>query len=470
MAITLSSAGAAREVTGSKHIIEVDGRRFLVDCGAFQGKRDESDRKNKELVPDPASIEAVILTHAHYDHCGMLPLLVKRGFKGNIFSTSATRDLASLIMMDSARIQARDAEYLSKQAAKKGQAFTWKPLFDEQDAVQATNQFITVNYGRPFSVADGVQLEFRDAGHILGSATAHLTIRDKAGKTVRLGMSGDLGRPDKPIIRDPEVMAGADYLVLESTYGDRRHESTTDAAERLAEVVRDTVKRGGKLIIPAFAVERTQEIIYHLHMLVKANAIPKVPIWVDSPMAVNATGIFQLHPECYDQETHDEFLSQHTNPFGFSDLKFSTSVDDSKMLNNLKGPAIIISADGMCEAGRIQHHLIHNISDARNTILIVGYMAANTLGRRIKDGQKEVRIHGEPFTVKASVQEIKAFSAHADYQETWDWMSKSDLSALKTVYLVHGEDEALTAQKRFLEGKGIKDIRIVEYGQSYPLA
>lgn len=469
MAITFYSEGAAREVTGSKHVLDIDGTRYLVDCGAFQGKRDECDRKNRALVRDPESIEAVILTHAHFDHCGLLPLLTKRGFKGNIYSTPATRDLANLIMMDSARIQARDAEYLGKQAAKKGGAFDWKPMYDEQDAVEATGQFVTVSYERPMQVSRDVKLKFRDAGHILGSATAHVTATDADGRSVRIGFSGDLGRPDKPIIRDPEPMDPVDYLLVESTYGDRRHESTVDAMERLAQVVNDTVKRGGKIIIPAFAIERTQELIYYFHMLVDMGRIPKIPIWVDSPMAVNATSIFMVHPECFDNETNEAFIKHHDNPFGFNELHFSSSVDDSKMLNRLDTPAIIMSADGMCEAGRIQHHLIHNISDPRNTILVVGYMAADTLGRRIRDGQKEVRIHGDLFKVKARVEEIKAFSAHSDYQETWDWMSRMDLSSLKTVFLVHGEDEALGAQKKFLESKGLKDVRIVKYGERYDL-
>lgn len=469
MAITLHSEGAAREVTGSKHVLDVDGTRYLVDCGAFQGKRDESDRKNRALVPNPESIAAVILTHAHFDHCGLLPLLSKRGFNGNIHATPATRDLANLIMMDSAHIQARDAEYLGKQAAKRGDTFNWKPMYDEQDAVAATSQFVTTSYDRPFQISPQVKVQFRDAGHILGSATAHVTVTGADGRTIRIGFCGDLGRPDKPIIRDPVPMDPIEYIVLESTYGDRRHESTVDAMDRLAAVVNDTVKRGGKIIIPAFAIERTQELIYYFHMLVDQGRIPKIPIWVDSPMAINATSIFQIHPECYDQETQEAFTKHHTNPFGFNELHFSSSVDESKMLNKLDGPAIIMSADGMCEAGRIQHHLIHNIADDRNTILIVGYMAADTLGRRIRDGQKEVRIHGDLFRVKARVEEIKAFSAHADYQETWDWLSRMDLSALKTAFLVHGEDEAIEAQKKFLESKGLKDVRIVEYGQTYTL-
>ncbi len=468
MAITLYSEGAAREVTGSKHVLDVDGKRYLIDCGAFQGKREESDQKNRALIADPAGIEAVILTHAHFDHCGLLPLLTKRGFKGNVYSTPATRDLANLIMMDSAHIQSRDAEYLGKQAVKKGEKFDWKPMYDEQDAVDAAGQFVTISYGRPFSIGD-LKLEFRDAGHILGSATAHVTVTDSENRTVRIGFTGDLGRCDKPIIKDPELMEPVEYMLLESTYGDRRHESTEDAMERLAQVVNDTVKRGGKIIIPAFAIERTQELIYYFHTLVDQGRIPKIPIWVDSPMATNATSIFMIHPECYDKETHEAFIKHHSNPFGFNELHFSASTEDSKRLNNLKEPAIIMSADGMCEAGRIQHHLLHNISDARNTILIVGFMAANTLGRRIRDGQKQVRIHGELLNVKAHVEEIKAFSAHADYVETWDWLSKMDLSALKTIFLVHGEDESVEALQKYLTGKGLKDVRIVEYGEKYEL-
>jgi len=468
MAVTLRSEGAAREVTGSKHVLTVDGKRYLIDCGAFQGKRSESDRKNRALVPDPAGVEAVILTHAHFDHSGMLPLLAKRGFRGNIYSTPATRDLANLIMMDSARIQERDAEYLAKQAAKRGEVFDWKPLYDEVDAVQATSQFVTLDYDRPINLGD-FTLRFRDAGHILGSATVHLTLKDSGGRSLRLGFSGDLGRPGKAIIRDPAQMDPVDWLVMESTYGDRLHQKSDEAIDTLARTVRETAERRGKVIIPAFAVERTQEIIYHLHLLVEAGKIPRIPIWVDSPMAINATSIFQVHPECYDRETHETFLSQHKNPFGFDELDFSRTVDQSKALNAMQGPAIIISADGMCEAGRIQHHLIHTIDDERNTILIVGYMAANTLGRRIRDGQKQVRIHGNLFDVRARVEKIDAFSAHADYQEIWDWMSTMDLSQLKGVLLVHGEDEALAALKTYLGNKGVPNVTIVEPGQSYDL-
>ncbi|MCX7024908.1 MAG: MBL fold metallo-hydrolase [Spirochaetes bacterium] len=469
MPITIHSEGGAGEVTGSRHILTVDGKRYLIDCGAFQGKREVAEKKNKTLVRDPSGLESCVLTHAHFDHCGMLPLLVKREFKGNIFSTPATRDLANIIMMDSAHIQARDAEYLSKQAKKKGEVFDWKPLYDEKDVIRATSQFVTVSYNRPMLIGDGVTVELFDAGHILGSAMVRAEVRDASGKKVTIAFTGDLGRKNKPIIRDPQTMPPVDYVVLESTYGDRLHESSADALDRLAAIVNDTVKRGGKLIIPSFAIERTQELVYHFHTLVDARRIPEIPIYVDSPMAINATSIFQIHPECYDLETNEAFLQHHENPFGFNQLHFTSSVEESKAINNLKGPAIIISADGMCEAGRIQHHLINNVENPATTILIVGYMAEHTLGRRIRDRQSELHIHGEIFRLKARVEEINAFSAHADYQESWDWLSSMDLSGLKTVFLVHGEAESIAAFEKFLRGKGLKDVRVVKYGETYEL-
>ncbi len=469
MEIILRSEGGAEEVTGSKHILEVDGRRYLVDCGAFQGKRDVAEAKNRALVPDPAGLAAVILTHAHFDHCGMLPLLARRGYVGTVYSTPATRDLANLVMMDSAKIQARDAEYLGKQAARKGSISTFTPLYDDKDALKATSLFVTVDYHREIQAGEGVGVEFFDAGHILGSALARVRVRDSRGAETVIGFSGDLGRKNKPIIRDPEHLPPVDYLVLEATYGDRLHEPEAEAMERLADIVSKTIAHGGKVVIPAFAIERTQEIIFHLHLLRDRNKIPAVPIWVDSPMATDATSIFRIHPECYDSQTAQAFLDHHDNPFGFADLNFSVSVEQSKRLNDLKGPAIIISADGMCEAGRIQHHLMHTIGDSANTILIVGFMAENTLGRKIRDRAGEVRIHGDFYPVRARVEEIGSFSAHADYAEVWDWLSGMDLSRLKRVFLVHGEKRALEHQKAYLESKGIGDIVIVRAGESYPL-
>jgi metallo-beta-lactamase family protein len=470
MSIVLYSEGAAGEVTGSKHFLEVGGKRILVDCGAFQGKRDESDKKNRACVSGPETVEAAILTHAHNDHCGLLPLLAKRGFKGNVFSTPATRDLASLIMMDSASIQARDAEYLSKQAAKRGADFDWRPLYDEKDVIQAMSQFVTVNYHRPFQVADGVKAEFFDAGHILGSAMAHVTVKDGSKGETRIVFTGDLGRKGKPIVRDPEIVPPADYIVVEATYGDRLHDSTDDAVKKLAEVVSRTAKRGGKIVIPAFAIERTQELIFYLHLLADDGKIPQVPIWVDSPMATNATGIFRVHPECYDEETQAAFIDHHKNPFGFESLRYSSSVSESKALNDLEGPAVIISADGMCEAGRIQHHLIHTIQDPKNAILIVGYMAENTLGRRIQERARTVKIFGDVYDLRALVEEINAFSAHADYSETYGWLSSLDLTGLKKLFLVHGEPEALGSLKAYLEPKLGVEARIVAYGDTYELA
>ncbi len=531
MSVTLYSLGAAQEVTGSKHIFEIDGRSFMIDCGAFQGKRAESDRKNREFDIAIDRIESVILTHAHFDHVGLLPMLIKKGYNGNIYATPATRDLADLIMMDSARIQARDAEYLRKQAAKKGEKFNWAPLYNEKDCLKAANQIVTLSYNRKMFIAPDVELEYFDAGHILGSAFAYITIkgqRDEKGRPLkhtsasyisiwnklfgwkkddkrktsdrrratpeeqaeyfekggverrsgydrregkdelRILFTGDLGRKMKPIIRDPSTrLPPPDYIVIESTYGDRKHEDTAIAMDELRKVVRRAIEKKGKIIIPSFAIERTQELVYYLHLLVDQKKIPPIPIYVDSPMAVNATSIFQVHQECYSEDVQNAFLQHHKNPFGFGSLNFVNSVDESKNLNKKDGPMIIISADGMCESGRIVHHIANNISDPRNTILIVGYMAENTLGRKIRDGAKTVNIMGNEYDVKANVEQINAFSAHADYEECTKWLKTIDTSRLKKIFMVHGEAKAQAFFKEHLAQNGFSNVEIIEYGKTY---
>lgn len=516
MAVTAYSLGAAQEVTGSKHVLEIDGRSFMIDCGAFQGKRAESDRKNRDFDFAADKIESVVLTHAHFDHCGLLPVLTKNGYGGSIFATPATRDLANIVMMDSARIQARDAEFLAKQAKKKGEKFTWKPLFSENDCVKAANQIITLGYNRKMYIAPDVQLEFFDAGHILGSSLAYFTISgqrknplssritgglgltgrrlwhrlfgpkkyEKSGKAneseealrgapsdeIRVLYTGDLGRRNKPIIRDPAInMPSPDYIFMESTYGNRLHEEPTNALYQLEKIIRRAVDTKGKIIIPTFAIERAQELVYYLHLLVDKKKIPQIPIYMDSPMAVNATGIYQLHQECYDEATKEAFLSHHKNPFGFNSMTFVQSVDESKELNNKQGPMIILSADGMCEAGRILYHLANNISDSKNIICIVGYMSENTLGRRILDGEKEVKILGEWYKVNAEVVNIDSFSAHADYKESLEWLNSIDSSRLKKIFLVHGEKEGQLHMKEYLKENGYPNVEIVKYGESYNL-
>lgn len=467
--ITMYSLGAAEEVTGSKHILEIDGHQIMIDCGAFQGKRQLSDTKNRDFDIAADKLDAVVLTHGHYDHCGLLPVLTKKGFTGNIYATPATRDIANLVMMDSARIQARDAEFLAKQANKKGEKFTWRPLFNEDDVVKTANQIISLSYNRKMYIAPNVSLEFYDAGHILGSGFAYLTITNGSEET-RVLFTGDIGRKEKPIIRNPAVnMPPPDYIVLESTYGNRKHEDAEFAMKELERVVRDTCSKKGKIIIPSFAIERAQELVFYLHLLTDRKKIPVVPIYVDSPMAANATSVFRVHPECYDESVNEAFLKHHKNPFGFGSLSFTTSVEESKSLNDKEGPMIIISADGMCEAGRVLYHLANEIGNERNTILIVGYMAENTLGRKIRDGEKEVKILGDIYHVNAKVEQINAFSAHADYTEMTDWLKTIDTSRLKNIFLVHGEKEAQEFFTDYLHQNGFPNVTTVKYDETYDL-
>lgn len=461
------SRGAAEEVTGSKHFLAVKGETLMVDCGAFQGHREEADRKNRHWEFDASQIDSAILTHAHYDHCGLVPLLPQKGFSGNIYTTPASRDLASLIMMDSAHIQAKDLQYLARRAKRKGEIFDKKPLYNEHDVVTSLDYFVTVSYHRPLYIGDSIKTTFYDAGHILGSAITVVDV-NKNGQSMNIAFSGDLGRKNLPILRDPENIPPVDYLVMESTYGNRLHDPVESAMQHLADVVNRTADRGGKIIIPSFAVERTQELIYFLHLLHDEKRIPKIPVFIDSPMATNATSIFRVHQECYDDQTRQAFLQHHQNPFGFNELRYVSNIEESKGLNELREPAIIISSSGMCEAGRILHHLKNNVTDSRNMVLIVGYMAENTLGRRILEKQTKIRIYGDYYPLKAEVVALNEFSAHADYRDILEYVQQLDYHKLKEIFLVHGEPDAQKYLKSLLDEKGYKTT-IVRYGERYIL-
>jgi metallo-beta-lactamase family protein len=467
MDCTLISAGAAQEVTGSKHILEIDGTTIMIDCGAFQGKREEAYRKNCSFPFDPTRINAVVLTHAHYDHCGLLPRLVAEGYDNSIYTTHATRDLANLVLLDSAHLQKRDMEYLRKQPEHHSGKTVHEPLYSEKEVRICLDHFMTVAYHRPFYLAKGVNAMLFDAGHILGSSMALVDV-NRDGEHLQIGFSGDMGRRDLPIIRDPEMLPPVDYLVLESTYGNRLHAPLDTTMDTLADIINRTVERGGKIIIPAFAIERTQELVFCIHLLHDQGRIPALPIYVDSPMAVNATTIFKLHEECYDDETREAFLEHHENPFGFNDLHYCVSKQQSQALNMITDPAIIIASSGMCEAGRILHHLIHNISDDRNTIMIVGYMAEHTLGRKILEKWESVPIFGKHFQLRAEVAVLNSFSGHADYNEITDYVGRLDTTNLKKIFLVHGEQKAQENLRDLLAGMG-HAAEIVAPGVRYGL-
>ncbi len=470
----IQSFGAAREVTGSRHLIEVNGKRIFLDFGMFQGHRKESSVKNRNFPFDASKIDAVILSHAHIDHSGGLPLLVKNGFRGPIYSTFATRDLCNYMLLDSAYIQEKDAEYMKLKLAKKGKAAAKKfkepvePLYTVDDAQRCLGQFYGVGYERAFVVTDGVVCSFYDAGHILGSSLIHLVIYEKeTKKRYTFAFTGDLGRKNLPILRDPQVLPETDYLMIESTYGNRFHESMLDAGKHLEDTVKRTVERGGKIIIPAFSVERTQEVVYHLNLLWQQKRIPDLPIFVDSPLSANITEVFMNHPECFDADTFKEFVHNRKNPFGFGKLQYTHSVEESKELNAYNAPCVIISASGMCENGRILHHLRNNIEDPKNTIMIVGFMAKDTLGRKILEKQSVVNIFGEPHHLRAEVVVMDAFSGHADRSDLLDYISQ--VKGVKKIFLVHGEDEQQDAFKNYLNESGYKDVTANEPGKVYEI-
>lgn len=429
--------GATRTTTGSMYLLEVNGRRLLLECGLYQGRREESIARNCCFPFDPKTLDAAILSHAHIDHCGNFPNLCKQGFTGNIYSTFATRDLAGIMLEDSASIQQADAQFVSKKRAKQGKPPV-EPLYTATDAERAIRQFVAINYDRPMPIADGVAVTFKDAGHILGSAQVVLDVRE-GGRKFRYLFSGDIGRPGQDILRDAQPVENVDFLQIESTYGNRVHSSPVDARDELCKLVADTVNRGGKVIIPAFSVGRTQQIVYALNQLTDAGQLPRVPIYVDSPLSVNATEIFRLHPECFDEPTY-AFLREKGNPFGMANLTYIREVALSMKLNELKEPAIIISASGMAEAGRVLHHLKNHGGDPANLILFVGYCAEHTLGAQIMAGRSPVNILGEPHAIRARVAKIDAFSGHADRNELSGYV-KSLTGQIKKTFVIHGEEE-----------------------------
>ncbi len=453
--------GAVRTVTGSMHMLTVNGSNILLDCGLFQGRRREAFERNRNLPFEARDVDALILSHAHIDHSGNIPSLVRSGFRGDIYATFATRDLCAAMLPDSAHIQEQDVAYVNKKRARKGLPPV-EALYSKEDANASLQYFVGVSYDRGFEVTPGVRATFRDAGHILGSAITVLDIEED-GRQCRLAFSGDLGRKDLPILRDPSPIHDVDYLIIESTYGNRRHETPEEAQAALRRVVNETYRRGGKVIIPAFSVGRTQEIVYTLHRLTEARQIPNLPIFVDSPLSVNVTEVFRLHPECYDEETAQFILGdRHPDPFGFKRLRYIRDVEASKELQFVREPVIIISASGMCEAGRILHHLKNNIEDRRNTILIVGWQAPHTLGRRLVERQEKVKIFGEEYTLKAEVEVIGGYSAHADRDELLDYVRPLINGRLKKVFVVHGEEEASLALADGLGDLGVPDVIVPE--------
>lgn len=437
--------GAAREVTGSCHVLRVGGRTVLLDCGMFQGRRSESAKKNLELPVPLEEINAVILSHAHIDHSGRLPFLVNRGYTGPIWATAATRDLCAIMLADSAHIQEKDADFL----ARHRKTFV-EPLYGMRDAAATQERMNGVPYDQPFDVVPGLRCTFIEAGHILGSATVVLDC-EEGGVSRRLVFSGDIGRRGLAIIRDPAIPEKADAVIMESTYGGRTHESVEGARDRLGEIVRETAARGGRVLIPAFSVGRTQELIYSLHQLTRERRIPSIPIYVDSPLAIDVTTVFSLHPDTFDRS--EDFVRQVKELFAFQQVRYTRDVSESKALNSARGPMVVIAGSGMAESGRILHHLANGASDPRNTVLIVGFQAEHTLGRRIVERRPMIKVFGEQIPLRARVEVINGYSAHADEKELVEWLdaTKARGGRMSEVWLVHGElaaQDALAATLR----------------------
>jgi metallo-beta-lactamase family protein len=460
--IRLTFWGAAGQVTGSMHLLEAAGARFLLDAGLFQGRRAETHELNARLPFDPRRLDGVVLSHAHIDHAGRLPLLVRHGFHGPIHATPATRDLSSVMLADAAHIQEKDHEYLQRHGKAAPES---EPLYNLADAVAVQELMVGVPYHRITHLRKHLALEFVEAGHILGSASVDFRISE--GRNHRIVFSGDIGRNGLPIVRDPEPPSGPiDTLIVEGTYADRDHESVAGAEERLGEAVRRTAARGGKVLIPAFALGRVQEIVYGLHQLHRARKIPDLPIYIDSPLAVDTTTVFRMHPEIFDQREH--MVNELLPLFDFSLVRYVRDVAASKALNEVHGPAVIIAASGMAESGRILHHLAHGIGDHRNLVLFVGFQAAHTLGRRIQSGEEIVRILGQDYPRRAEVDTISGYSAHADRTELRAWVRRLG-GPVRRAFVVHGEVPALGAMAAILKEEGVAEVIQPKHGEAFDL-
>ncbi|MCJ7729512.1 MAG: MBL fold metallo-hydrolase [Sedimentisphaerales bacterium] len=491
MQIRLRFLGAAQNVTGSRHLLEVDGTgstsspqtRLLIDCGLYQERQYQARNWEPFVVP-PESINAVLLTHAHLDHCGLLPKLVREGFKGKIYCTQATAEIARVILLDSAKLQEEDAEHKRKRHQREGRAGPYPevPLYTIKDAEACFPHFEPVKYGQTLKISDSVEVTYCDAGHVLGSSMIKVDVgstprlRSGQASSPQVGsngsrktvlFTGDIGRPGRPILPDPSIPQGVDYLVIESTYGDRVHCETCDVKKQMADVINSTKSRGGNIVVPSFALERSQEILFYIDELLFENAIPHLMVFLDSPMAAQITEIFKRHQELFDEDVR-QMVVQNRSPFELPGLKVTTTSDESKAINHISGTCVIIAGSGMCTGGRIKHHLANNISRKESTVMFVGYQAQGTLGRQLVDKAKEVRIFGKKYKIKAKVVQINGFSAHADKNEMLDWLRKFKTPP-KQVFLVHGEPESAQAFGSFLTEKTGWKVSIPEYEQEVVL-
>ncbi len=463
--------GAAQEVTGSKHLITTDhGKKILLDCGMFQGKGLETDASNRNTMVNPADVDYIILTHAHIDHSGLIPYFYKQGFRGHVFCTAATRDLCSIMLADSGFIQENDMVWFNKKRRRQGLP-ALDPIYTEKDARACMETFVSVAYNRYINIDSNIKVKFNNTGHMLGSGCVILEI-DEGGKMTRLGYTGDIGRQSSYLLKSPEPFPHCDYLITESTYGDRLHSNRADAEQQLLDIIYHTcIEKKGKLLIPSFAIGRTQEVVYILNNFYNEGKLPeKIPVFVDSPLAVNATDIFRMHLELFNKDVA-EVIENDPDPFGFNSLTYVRDVNQSKLLNNRKDPCIIISASGMMEAGRIKHHIANNIANPKTSLLAIGYCAPSTLGAKIlaKPTPEVVSIFGNEYSVKADIYEIDAFSGHGDYNEMIEYLKCQDTSKIKKTFLVHGDPEAQKFYKRTLRKAGWENIEIPEPGETFEL-